>query len=73
MQENPYTVTIPKIIGIPEAMKIFGIGRPSIDEAIQNSELKTYRPNGRKFLLDAMEVLEWIKSKKYESGYKKTG
>lgn len=71
MPDSPYTITISKILSIPEAMKIFGIGRPTIDEAIQSSELNTYRPNGRKYLLDAVEVYTWIKSKKYNSGYKK--
>lgn len=62
-------VTVPRILTIKETMKIFEIGRASIDEAIQKEELTAYRPNGRKYLLDANEVLEWIKKKKYHSGY----
>jgi excisionase family DNA binding protein len=63
------TVTIPKIISIKEAMAIFEIGRASLDEAIQKMELTAYRPNGKKYLLDAEEVFQWIKGKKYQSGY----
>jgi excisionase family DNA binding protein len=63
------TITIPKIISVKEAMEIFGIGRPTLDEAIQRMELTAYKPNGKKYLLDAIEVFDWIKTKKYDSGF----
>lgn len=62
-------VTIPRILTIKETMEIFGIGRASIDEAIQKEELPAYRPNRKKYLLDATEVFAWIKTKRYSSGY----
>lgn len=66
------TVTIPRILSIKEAMKIFGMGRPTIDAGIQSGELPAYRPNMKQYLLDATEVLEWIKKRKYDSGYRKS-
>lgn len=65
-------VTIPHIITIQQAMDLFEIGRTTIDSAIQSMELPAYKPNGKKYLLDAEEVFNWIKSKRYSSGYEPT-
>lgn len=48
---------------IKEAATIYGIGRTLLYEAIHKGELKAYKPNGRDFLLKAIEIEKWIESK----------
>lgn len=48
---------------VKEAAAQYGIGRTLLYTAIQNKELKAYKPNGRDFLLKVEELEKWIMSK----------
>ena len=48
---------------IKEATKHFGIGKDNFYRAIQQGELKAYKPNGRDFILRITEIEDWIMTK----------
>jgi excisionase family DNA binding protein len=48
---------------VKEAAALFNVGRGLLYEAIQNKELKAYKPNGRDFLIKAEELEKWIESR----------
>jgi excisionase family DNA binding protein len=48
---------------VREAAKAYNIGRNLIYSAIHNKELKSYRPNGRDYLIKVEELESWIQSK----------
>lgn len=48
---------------VQEAAKAYGIGRNLLYNAIRTKELKSYKPNGRDYLLKVEELEKWIESK----------
>jgi excisionase family DNA binding protein len=54
---------VKSFIKVKEAAALYGIGRTLLYTAIQNKELKAYKPNGRDFLLKVVELEKWIESK----------
>lgn len=52
-------------VKVKEAALIYGIGKDTFYKAIHSKELKSYKPNGRDYLLKTSEIEQWIESKKF--------
>lgn len=61
------TVTIPAMLRVPEAAKIFRIGAGTIRQAVQTGKLRGYVPAGHAILVRADEVQAWIESQPYNT------
>lgn len=61
------TVTMPEMLKIPEAARIFKVGAYTLRLAVQTGKLRGYTPNGHAILLRADQVQEWIESQPYET------
>jgi len=68
-----FTVEVPIMLSVKEASKIYekGPGTKTIYDAIASGELKCYRPNGRDFLIKAVDFTAWIETKRFKPQYSK--
>lgn len=56
-----------KFLSLWEAVIVYGIGRTSLYKLIHEGVIKTYRPGGRKALVKASEMEDYIESTKIET------
>ncbi len=47
---------------VKEAASEYGVGKKLLYKAIQDKNLKAYKPNGRDLLIKAEELARWIES-----------
>lgn len=59
-------ITVPRFLKIKEAAQAFPVSAKALRQAIARNELKAYHPNGHTLLVNAQDVVDWIRT----SGYK---
>lgn len=57
--------SIKSFMKVKQAAREYQIGRSLIYKAIENGELKCYKPNSRDFLISTDELVNWIKTSQH--------
>ena len=61
------TVTMPAMLKIKEAARVFKVGTATLRRAVHTGKLRAYIPNSRDMLVKADEVQAWIESCRYRT------